>query len=61
MKEEVRDWMIEADARFGKLSPLLKKWTLNFGLFLKWFFFNVFKKMTQLTIEPLHSACIHKI
>ena len=22
MKEEVRNWMIEADARFGKLSPL---------------------------------------
>ena len=52
--------MIEADARFGKLSPLLKKWTLNFGLFFEVIFFNVFKKMTQLTIEPLYSACIHK-
>ena len=57
MKEEVRDWMIEADARFGKLSPLKSgHWTL-----FEMIFFNVFKKMTQLTIEPLHSACIHKI
>ena len=47
--------MMEAD------DFLVLKVDIKFLNFFEVIFLEFFKKMTQLTIEPLYAACIHEI